>query len=181
VNNDPVNYVDLWGLSASDKKGFFETIKDIAGKIWAAPMTAIGVVVGTITTGISVLTGKGGSISIENNAITFTTGLNLNGSITLGNAIIHAGPVLDGEPWDSTKDVPRYDDPNVKVNLGKHEEAHTYQYQIFGIFTIPVILGSAIIHGGIGAGDGSFHDFMAQSIYEKAADDYAQFGTSSIP
>jgi hypothetical protein len=182
VNNDPVNWVDPWGLSANDKKGggFWGAVADIVGKIWAAPMTAIGIVAGAVLTGVSIITGNGGSVSFENNAITFTTGLNLNGSITLGNTIIHAGPVMDGEPWDSQKDTDRYDG-TAEVNLGKHEEAHTYQYQKLGIFTIPAIIGSAILNGGIGAGDGSFHDFMEQSDYEKAADDYAQFGTSPIP
>jgi RHS repeat-associated protein len=91
VNNDPVNWVDPWGLSASDKKSsFWDTVKDIGGKIIAAPVTAIGLVAGAALVGISKITGNGGSISIQNNAITFTTGLNLNGSITLGNAIIHA-------------------------------------------------------------------------------------------
>jgi RHS repeat-associated protein len=182
VNNDPVNWVDLWGLSASDKsgKGVLGTIVDIAGKIWAAPMTAVGVVAGTVLTGVSIITGNGGSVSLENNAITFNTGLNLGGSITFGNAIIHAGPEIDNEPWDSEKDVPRYDGSGY-VNLGKHEEAHTYQYQTLGVFTIPAIIGSAVVNGGIGAGDGSFHDFMEQSDYEKSADNYAQYGTSPIP
>jgi RHS repeat-associated protein len=179
VNNDPVNWVDPWGLESTDKGGW-DIVKDILGKVWAAPMTAIGLVAGAVLTGVSVILGKGGSISFANNAITFNTGLNLNGSITLGNVIIHAGPVIDGEPWDSKKTVDRYDYTN-KVNLGKHEEAHTYQYQALGIFTIPAIVGSAIKNGGIGAGDGSFHDFMAQSACEKAADNYAQSGTSPIP
>jgi RHS repeat-associated protein len=180
VNNDPVNWVDLWGLNASDKSEFSETIIDTVGKVWAAPMTALGFVAGAVLTGASILTGNGGHILLENNAITFTTGLNLGGSITLGNTIIHAGPVIEGKPWNSEKDVPRYDG-TVDVNSGKHEEAHTYQYQALGVFTIPAIISSAIANGGIGAGDGSFHDFMAQSAYEKAADDYAQFGTSPIP
>jgi hypothetical protein len=178
VNNDPVNYVDPWGLSASDRKGFWGTTKDVAGKIWAAPMTTIGVIGGSILTGTSLLTGKGGGISIENNAITFTTGFNLGGSVTFGNAIIHAGSRTRGIPWDSASSVDRYDG-TTKVNLGKHEEAHTYQYQAYGIFTIPAILGSAIKNGGLK--EASFHDFMGKSKYEIAADDYAEFGSSPLP
>ncbi|MDR0602184.1 MAG: RHS repeat-associated core domain-containing protein, partial [Treponema sp.] len=87
VNNDPVNWIDPWGLEAndkSDKKGFWTIVGDIAGKVWAAPMTAIRVLSGAVLTGISVITGHGGGISFENNAITFTTGFNLNGLLPLG-------------------------------------------------------------------------------------------------
>jgi hypothetical protein len=56
--------------------------------------------------------------------------------------------------------------------VGKHEEAHTYQYQALGIFTIPAIAGSAIVNGGLK--ENGWHDFMGKSDYEKAADDYAQ-------
>ena len=150
--------------------------RDIAGKIWAAPMTALGVVTGAILTGASVITGHGGRISIENNAITFTTGFNLNGSITFGNSIIHAGG--DIRRWNAKTTVYRYNRAAC-VNLGKHEEAHTYQYQRYGIFTIPLLLVSAIANGGFEVS--SFHDFMARSDFEKAADDYAQFGWSPIP
>jgi hypothetical protein len=150
--------------------------KDIAGKVWTAPMTAIGVVAGTLLTGASLMAGKGGRISIENNAITFTTGLNLNGSITFGNSIIHAGGDL--RRWNSHSTVSRYNHA-AYVNLGKHEEAHTYQYQTYGIFMIALLVVSAIANGGFKAA--SFYEFMAKSDFERAADDYAQFGQSPIP
>jgi hypothetical protein len=150
--------------------------KDIAGKVWAAPMTALGVVAGTILSGASVIAGRGGGISMGNNAITFTTGFNLNGSITFGNSIIHAGG--DVRRWNSNSTVYRYNRA-ATVNLGKHEEAHTYQYQAYGIFTIALLAGSAIANGGFGAS--SFHDFMEKSAFEHAADDYAQFGGSPLP
>jgi hypothetical protein len=169
VNNDPVNWIDPWGLNASDKKSsFWETVKDIGGKIIAAPVTAVGLLAGSALVGLSKITGNGGSISIQNNAITFTTGLNLNGSITLGNAIIHAGG--DAEDWNADKQVWAYDNTG-KVNLGKHEEAHTYQYQKYGVLTPALIVGSAIMNGGLK--ESSSHDFMGKSEYEQAADDYA--------
>jgi hypothetical protein len=140
-------------------------------------MTAIGVVTGAVITGISVITGHGGDISFENNAITFTAGLNLGGSITLGNVIIHAGPGGISD-WNSEATVDRYDG-NGKVNLGEHEEAHTYQYQALGVFTIPAIIGSAVSNGGLGTDN--WHDFMGKSDFERAADDYAQFGSSPMP
>ncbi|MDR0636005.1 MAG: hypothetical protein LBF87_02885 [Treponema sp.] len=139
-------------------------------------MTAFGVVTGAILSGASLITGHGGRISIENNAITFTTGFNLNGSITFGNSIIHAGG--DIRRWNVNSTVSRYNRA-AYVNLGKHEEAHTYQYQTYGIFTIALLLASAIANGGLATS--SFHDFMAKSDFEHAADDYAQFGWSPIP
>jgi hypothetical protein len=148
----------------------------ITGKIWAAPMTTLGVVAGALLTVASIITGKGGRISVGNNAITFTTGLNLNGSITFGNSIIHAGGGV--QRWNSNSAVSRYNS-FANVNLGKHEEAHTYQYETYGIFTIAFIVGSAIRHGGFGAS--SFRDFMGKSDFEIAADDYAQFGGSPMP
>jgi hypothetical protein len=151
-------------------------VKDIAGKVWAAPMTAFGVAAGTLLSGASLMTGKGARISIENNAITFTIGFNLNGSITFGNSIIHAGGDL--RRWNSNSALLRYNRA-AYVNLGKHEEAHTYQYQTYGIFMIALLLGSAIANGGFEAA--SFHDFMAKSDFENVADDYAQFGRSPIP
>jgi len=165
----------LWRINgrmyAGDAKVNRKTsvLLDIAGKIWAAPATAIGIAAGTVLTGISIITGKDGSIEFANNAITFTTGLNFNGSITLGNSIIHAGG--DVRKWNKESNALRYNGTGY-VNLGKHEEAHTYQYQKYGIFTIPVITGSAIINGGIG--EDNFRDFMGHSKLENAADDYAE-------
>jgi hypothetical protein len=170
VNNDPVNFVDLWGLSANEpKSSFWKKAGDIVGKIIAAPVTVVGVVVGTVSVGISKLAGKGGSITLENNAITFTTGLNWKGSVTLGNTIIHAnGSVAE---WNSETRTSRYDG-KAEVNLGKHEEAHTYQYQKYGILTPVLILGSAVINGGFH--ESNIHDFMGKSYFETIADDYAE-------
>ena len=54
--------------------------------------------------------------------------------------------------------------------------AHAYQYQRFGIFTIPLIIGSSISNDGLLAwsGGGGFPSFMGRSSFEKAVDDYAQ-------
>jgi hypothetical protein len=171
-----VNYVDLWGLNASDKP---RGLEDFLGKIIAAPMTAFGFAVGTALLGISIITGNGGYYSFENNAITITTGLNLKGSITFGNTIIHAGGKAIGKgAWNSGSSTDRYDGKS-QVNLGEHEEAHTYQYQKYGLLTIPAIINSAIKNGGIGAG--SWHGFIGKSSFEKAADDYAESGGNPLP
>jgi hypothetical protein len=124
---------------------------------------------------ISNLTGKEGSPEIANNAITFNTGLKMGGSITLGNVIIHANGSV--EDWNKSSPSPRYDNPSQEVNLGRHEEKHTKQYQKYGNWTIPLIIGSAVINGGIGEAiknkTDPFGAFLGRSSYERAADDYA--------
>ena len=139
------------------------------GKVWAAPMTIVGLVFGGVSTGVSKLIGKGGSVEIVNNAITFTNGLDFGGSITLGNTIIHVGG--DVNVWNKDAITSRYDGTG-NVNLGKHEETHTYQYEKYGVLTIPILLGSAIKNGGLS--ESTFSDFMGKSNLEKDADDYAQ-------
>jgi RHS repeat-associated protein len=128
VRNDPVNWIDPWGLSPTDKKpSFWETAKDVMGKIIAAPVTAIGLIAGTALVGI--------------------------------------------REWNADTLTKRYDWTSM-VNIGKHEEAHTYQYQKYGILTPALIIGSAIINGGLK--ETNFHDFMGKSNFENAADNYAQ-------
>ena len=211
VNNDPVNYVDLWGLSASDgKKSSVETsevspassviediinaakkvidvVKDIDGKTRAAPMTVRGLVAGGALNLISWISGNHVLFEVENNAFSFNTGLKLfgGGAMTLGNVIIYASG--DIEDYNKSTDGYRYDykrDINgnlINVKLGDHEEAHTYQYQRYGDYMIPVLIGSAIINGGIKEGFASrargssfIEGFMSRSRLERDADDYAQ-------
>jgi len=160
-----VNFIDPFGLDTCDK-AVVNTVNDVLGKVWASPMTVIGVVTGFTITSISLISGNGGFIKIQNNAITFTSGLNLGGSITFGNTIIHAGgSVID---WNAAATTPRYDQ-TANVNLGKHEEAHTYQYQKYGVFTPGLIVGSAIQNGGLITD----HN-LGKSTFETAADDYSE-------
>jgi len=83
-------------------------------------MTYTGIWVGGTMTIISNLTGKGGSPEIANNAITFNTGLNMDGSMTLVHVIIHAGGNV--EEWNKFSPAERYDNTSKRVNLGCHEE-----------------------------------------------------------
>lgn len=133
---------------------------DFLGKLWALPCTIVGVLVGAILLAVSRGRRRGGSVSVRNNALTFTTGLRLKGSITIGNVIIHAGGDVDS--WNADVTWMRYDRAAC-VNLGKHEEAHTYQYQRYGVFMPILWLIGAIRNGGIGNGP-----------LEVAADDYAE-------
>ena len=150
-----------------------ERFKNTLRKIWALPLTIVGIAIGSTLHLIGTLMGTGSYVKIENNAITFTTGLKIGGSITLGNTIIHANGPVKG--WNSKTITKRYDGTG-NVMLGRHEEAHTHQYEKYGIFTPFLIIGSAILNGGIRAGlkGGGFHDFMGRSLFEIEADDYSK-------
>lgn len=154
--------------SVTDKQ-----VKNALKKIWALPWTIFGLVVGGAFNAIGSIMGRESCVSIENNAITFTTGLKLKGSITFGNVIIHAGGLVDR--YDSNSTLRRYDGKG-NINLGRHEEAHTHQYERYGFFTPFLILGSAVFNGGISAWliGGGFHGFMGRSKYETQADDYSE-------
>jgi RHS repeat-associated protein len=188
VNNDPVNWVDLWGLSQSDPKGsspnegnrssVLYVASDIIGKIIASPMTAVGLIAGGTLNLISWLSGNDVSFEPANNAFSFNTGLMLfkGGAMTLGNVIIYAGGAIKNYHKDIP--VPRYDGKKdnsnevIRVNLGRHEEAHTLQYQALGIYTIPVLLGSSVINTVFRRSETK--DFIGSSSLEKFADDYAE-------
>jgi hypothetical protein len=133
---------------------------DFIGKLWALPCTIIGLFVGAVLLAISRGCGRGGSISARNNALTFTTGLNLSGSVTIGNVVVHAGG--NARRWNSDTTWMRYD-RTAAVNVGRHEEAHTYQYQKYGVFMPILWLAETVLGGGIGKGR-----------LETAADDYAE-------
>ncbi len=187
-SNNPIRYLDPNGRTGSFPDGspeqnaawergqaarrellnqstFSEGVIDFVGKLWASPVTAFGLVAGLFLTGISIITGNGGRISLENNAITFTTGLKLFGrsSVTFGNVIIHTG----GKEWNSSTTIDRYDGA-AKINLGKHEEKHTYQYQEMGVFFL-LVYGIQSIADGLGS-----------SYLDVEADDYAELPGTRI-
>jgi RHS repeat-associated protein len=87
VNNDPVNWVDLWGLTASDKGGLLNsaknlgkeilsTIKSWAGKPSGEPLTKGEAVVQKVAGGIIMGLGFGGMFS--KTAATITNGKSVN-------------------------------------------------------------------------------------------------------
>jgi len=116
-------------------------VLDIIGKIWASPVTLSAALVGLILVGLSRLIYGEGKITISNNAINFITSFNLGGAITFGNTVIYA---MEGKGPEHN--IVRYDESRrikmtIGMNMGMHEEAHTYQYQLLGIlFFIPYLL-----------------------------------------
>jgi hypothetical protein len=100
-------------------------IADSLGKLWASPITLLGLVYGLSAHVASVMLGVQSSIRFGNNAIQFINcpGVLKSRAITLGNVILYGS---DAEPWR----YGAYGD--VSVNLGRHEQAHTYQYQLLG-------------------------------------------------
>jgi|GEM_PF-4240133 len=150
VSNNPVKYVDptgevSWVVDSNgnyigeqnDNSSYkWPLFFDILGKIWASPFTVLGSLIGLILVGVDRIFNKSGKITISNNAINFITSFDLGGAITLGNSVIYAGGEHFG-PWTMLQ---RYDGAvygkgnPIEIDIGMHEEAHTYQYQLFGIF-----------------------------------------------
>jgi hypothetical protein len=125
---------------------------DLAGKFWALPDTAIGLVIGAV--GVPF----GARISLGINAIQFENYPWGNGALTLGNAIIYGG----GESPDDTR-TGLYNDPRL-LNVGLHETGHSFQAEALGIFFLPAYFMS----GGI--------NFNTPNIFEQAANNYADGG-----
>lgn len=100
-------------------------VADVFGKLWALPYTVVGLVYGLCTHVVSRMLGGDASIRLGNNAVQFINCLGvLKGrAITVGNVILYG---CDAEPWR----YGAYGD--ARVNLGRHEQAHTYQYQVLG-------------------------------------------------
>ena len=99
---------------------------DAAGKLWALPVTALGIAAGSLNVLAGQVAGhKDARISVGNNALQFEDGLigQDNSAFTLGNAVLY-GP--GGHP--NTPVRKRYDGVRTPVSLGDHETGHTYQH-----------------------------------------------------
>jgi RHS repeat-associated protein len=143
-----------FGVSASGSLGgVLGAAADAFGKAWALPVTAIGLLIG--------LGGMlaGADVGIGNNAIQFTQfPLGEAGEgLTLGNVQIFPGSVIPSQEFG------HYYGSLVPINLGLHEEGHTFQFQAFGILFFPLYLMS----GGISEGN----------RFEQAANAYALGGS----
>lgn len=119
----------------------------VFGKLWAFPYTFCGLIVGFAVYLYSWCkyddqwphAGRGSDvikprITFGNNAIQFENlsfpGRANRGAITIGNTILYF-------LCDSSAVFNSYC-RNFKVNVGRHEGAHTNQYELWGIFFVPV-------------------------------------------
>lgn len=122
---------------------------DTLGKLWTAPNTLIGILIGMA--GIPF----GARPRIGNNALQFINYPIGIGALTLGNAVIYARGTAPA-------DCCHLYGCEVALEIGKHEEAHTRQYQVLGPFFLPVYFAC----GGV----------SARNPLEQAANAYAQGG-----
>ena len=99
----------------------------------------------------------GATPSFGNNAIQFLNYPLGRGALTLGNSIIYAKGT-NPETMDHLYGYPR------PIEVGAHEEAHTYQTQVLGPLFIPTYFASGGISG--------------QNPFERAANIYSDYGTS---
>ncbi len=137
--------------------------KDIYGKIWTSPNTAIGLAYGGAGLLYGLATGQDVGVSIGNNAIQFEGNpLGQDGAaLTLGNTINYFGSANpdSGKTFDSNEEYYTYQakqnyissngnyrfTDSDKIILGSHEIQHTYQAQILG----PLFLPTYFLSGGI--------------------------------
>jgi hypothetical protein len=145
-----------------DDSSLFGIVADGAGKVWALPNTVVGLAVGLASLPF------GSTLTFGDNAIVFNNfPIGPGGAITIGNVILNTEPTLDVSvpTYAAMAAGPPYSD---FVNLGSHESAHTYQYQVLGPLFFPVYL----LAGGA---------FTANSPFESAADNYARTGSGWLP
>lgn len=113
-------------------------LADALGKLWASPYTALGLSYGLLAHLAGRLSGSTSQVCLGNNAIQFinSCGIMRGAALTLGNVILYG---RDAEPWRHGA----YGD--ARVNIGRHEQAHTYQYQLLG----PLFVLVYFLRGGL--------------------------------
>ncbi len=130
------------------------------GKLWAAPVTLLGLAVGVL--GLPL----GSRVRLEHNAVVFHRyPFGPGGAMVLGNVILNTLPDLDVRvPTYAARALRRRDAGLVPaqdhVLLADHERAHTYQYEALGLLFLPLYL--------LGGGP------VAGNPFERAADRYAR-------
>ena len=109
--------------------------RNLIGKVWNAPNTAIGLAYGGLGYGLGKLMGKHPRIQRGGNAIEFVNNpLGGMGAITLGNTITYSGDPYDPQdPWlEGDHTIPQ------------HEEQHTYQGEMLGLLYLPSNLAGGL-------------------------------------
>jgi hypothetical protein len=132
--------------------GLGGTLADIAGKVWASPYSALGLLAAGAGYAIGKVVGTRPDFKTGNNAIQIT-GLPFGkGALTLGNVQLYMGGA-------TPKTIGRHYAPGLRdIFLGDHEEAHTHQYQVLGPAFAPLYL----FYGG----------FRTANPFETSADYY---------
>lgn len=97
---------------------------DGLGKLWALPVTLLGLVYGLPARLFSTV-----HLRCAHNALEFVghPGIRRGSALTLGNVILY-GPATDPDACGAYGDG--------TVCLGRHEQAHTLQYQVLGVFML---------------------------------------------
>ncbi len=137
---------------------------DLAGKIWTAPNTLAGLLLG----GVALLAGA--RVGFAHNAIVFHSVPLAHRAFVLGNVIINPMADLDWRCATYESVARRKRDPQCAietVHIGKHEEAHTWQYQVLGPFFLPVYALTMLL--------------PSPTPFERAADEYAKSGCGWWP
>jgi hypothetical protein len=139
-------------------------ILDVIGKLWTAPNTLAGLLLG------AVAFSAGARVRLAHNAIVFHSAPLVQRAFVLGNVIINPMADLDWRCATYESVARRKRDPTCAietVHLGKHEEAHTWQYQVLGPFFLPVYALTMLL--------------PSPTPFERAADVYAQTGRGWWP
>lgn len=140
-------------------------IADVLGKIWTLPNTIAGLLIGFFALAF------GARAEISNNAIVFSRVRFLHRAFTLGNVIFNPRETFSGHcpTYHSVAQYRRCGDAAVLeyVELARHKEAHTYQYQVLGPLFLPVYALTQIL--------------PSPTPFERAADIYAKTGTGWWP
>jgi len=132
------------------------------GALWTSPNTLLGLLAG----GIGLLAGARPRWSRHDCAIVFRNWpWGPGGAITLGNVILHTGPILAVPCRTYAHQAGHCVEPTIA--LDDHERAHVYQYLVLGPLFIPLYL----LWGGVDA----------RNPLERAADRYAMTGRGWWP
>lgn len=140
-------------------------IVDVLGKIWSLPNTIAGLLIGLVALAF------GAQAKISNNAVVFNRVKFLRRAFTLGNVIFNPRENFSGRcpTYHSVGEYRRCGDAAVLeyVELARHEEAHTYQYQALGPLFLPAYALTQIL--------------PSPTPFERAADIYAKTGKGWWP
>src|SRR5688572_3358161 len=139
-------------------------VLDVAGKTWTAPNTLAGLLLGAV----ALLAGA--RVRLAHNAIVFHAVPLAYRAFVLGNVIINPMPDLDWRCATYESVARRKRDATCAletVHLGKHEEAHTWQYQVLGPFFLPAYALTMLL--------------PSPTPFERAADEYAKSGRGWWP